>query len=73
MTVSPDPAAVGPVLTTEQAARALEVGREYVRRIPGLRAGYPDEQVTARLVHLGRSREDAEATVAAVTDTGEDR
>jgi len=73
MTVSPDPAAVGPVLTTEQAARALEVGREYVRRIPGLRAGYPADQVTARLVHLGHSQEDAEATVAAVTDTGEDR
>jgi len=65
MTVSPDPAAVGPVLTTEQAARALEVGREYVRRIPGLRAGYPTDQVTARLVHLGHGQEDAEAAVDA--------
>ena len=53
------------VLTTEQAACALGVSREYVRRIPGLRAGYPVEQVIARLVHLGRSREDAEAAVAA--------
>ena len=61
------------VLTTAQAARVLGVSREYVRRIPGLRAGYPAEQVIARLVHLGHSQEDAEATVAAVTDTGEDR
>jgi len=55
------------VLTTEQVARALGVSREYVRRIPSLRAGYPDEQVIARLVHLGHSREDAEAAVAAVS------
>ncbi len=59
------------VLTTAQVALALEVSREYVRRIPGLRAGYPAEQVIARLVHLGHSRADAEAAIAAVTDTGE--
>ncbi len=53
------------VLTTEQVARALEVSREYVRRIPSLQAGYPAEQVIDRLVHLGRSREDAEAAVNA--------
>jgi hypothetical protein len=53
------------VLTTEQTARVLGVSREYVRRIPGLRAGYPAEQVIARLVHLGHSREDAEAAVDA--------
>ena len=61
----------GAVLTTEQAARALGVSREYVRRIPDLRAGYPVEQVIARLVHLGHSREDAETTVAAAAGTGE--
>jgi hypothetical protein len=59
------------VLTTEQVACALEVSREYVRRIPNLQAGYPAEQVIARLVHLGRSRADAEAAIAAVTGTGE--
>jgi len=61
----------GAVLTTAQVARVLEVSREYVRRIPSLRAGYPAEQVIARLVHRGRSREDAEAAVAAVTDAGD--
>ena len=61
----------GAVLTTEQAARALGVSREYVRRIPDLRAGYPVEQVIARLIHRGRSREDAEAAIAAVTGTEE--
>ncbi len=59
------------VLTTAQVARALGVSREYVRRIPDLRAGYPAEQVIARLVHLGHSRKDAEAAIAAVTGTGE--
>jgi len=57
----------GVVLTTEQVARALEVSRQYVRRIPGMQAvsGYPVEQVIARLIHLGRSRAEAEATVTA--------
>ena len=59
------------VLTTEQVACALEVSREYVRRIPSLQAGYPAEQVIDRLVHLGRSREDAEAAVdAALREDG---
>jgi len=53
------------VLTTAQVARALGVSREYVRRIPSLRAGYPADQVITRLVHLGHSREDAEAAVDA--------
>ncbi len=53
------------VLTTAQVAQALGVSREYVRRIPSLRAGYPAEQVIARLVHLGHSREDAKAAVNA--------
>jgi hypothetical protein len=58
---------LGVVLTTEQAARALEVSREYVRRIPGMQAvsGYQAEQVIARLIHLGRSRAEAEAAVTA--------
>jgi len=58
---------IGVVLTTEQVARALEVSRQYVRRIPGMQAvsGYPVEQVIARLIHLGRSRAEAEATVVA--------
>jgi len=58
---------IGVVLTTEQVARALEVSRQYVRRIPGMQAvsGYPVEQVIARLIHLGRSRAEAEATVTA--------
>ena len=57
----------GGVLTTEQVARVLGVSRQYVRRIPGMQAvsGYPVEQVIARLIHLGRSRAEAEATVVA--------
>jgi len=57
----------GVVLTTEQVARVLGVSRQYVRRIPGMQAvsGYPAEQVIARLIHLGRSRAEAEATVVA--------
>ena len=61
------------VLTTEQAALALGVAREYVRRIPGMQAvsGYPADQVIDRLVHLGRSRAEAEAAVNAALSKGE--
>jgi len=56
------------VLTTEQAARALGVSPQYVRRIPGMRSGYPADQVIARLVHLGHTRAEAEA--AALREVG---